>query len=166
MFLHQKSAPTGARKKENPDNRGAAPSLLRILVNLRHTARTFDRFLNIDGQSLSASEITRPKYLKEVTISRGRPYALTDLDVTGLSSSAARRSCFCSAPFLHCAVHPCIPLKYRNGTIISHRRHRGWGRLPSSSITTLSRAGWCQKCTYMVIHAAARPLHPFRAYGC
>ena len=72
----------------------SAPSLLRILVNLRHTARTFYRFLNTDGQSLSASEITRPKYLKEFIIYRGRPYVLKALDVTALSYYAARRRLF------------------------------------------------------------------------
>ena len=79
----------------------AAPSLLIILVNLRHTARAFDMFLTSSVQLSSAAEITCSNYLKEFTISRGRPYALKSLNVTTLSSSAVRRRRFCSTPFLH-----------------------------------------------------------------
>ena len=130
--------------KKNPDTRAPPPpSLLRIIVNLYHTARTFARFLTTSGQSLSAAEITRPNYLKEVNISRGRPYALYGLNVTSLSSSADRRLRFSSTLFLHCAVRPCIPLKDHHDTSMSHRRHRGWGRLPSSSIATVSRTCRC-----------------------
>ena len=49
---------------KKPDIRGAAPFLLRILVNLRHTSRALSKFLTTSGQSLSAAEITRPNYLK------------------------------------------------------------------------------------------------------
>ena len=114
--------------KKNPDTRGAAPSLLRILINLHHTARALARFLTTPDQSSSAAEITRPKYLKEVTISRGRPYALKDLDVTALSSYTASLRHFFSAPFLHCAVHRCVQFISRHVTSMSHRGHRGLGR--------------------------------------
>ena len=90
--------------KKNPDTRGATPSLLKIRVNLCHTTRASDRFLTTAGQSPLATEITRPKYLKEVTISRGHLYALKALDVNAFSSSAARRSLFRSVSFLHYAV--------------------------------------------------------------
>ena len=50
--------------KKNMDTLSAAPSLLRILVNLRHTSRSLARFLTTYGQSFSISDITRPKYLK------------------------------------------------------------------------------------------------------
>ena len=53
--------------------RDLALSLLRILVVLLHTARTFDRFRTAAAQSSSAINITLPSYMKEVTISRGRP---------------------------------------------------------------------------------------------
>ena len=95
---------------KNLDTCGAAPSPLRTLVNLCHTSREFARFLTNPGQSSSAAEIIHPKYLKEVTMSRERPYALKDLDVTALSSSA-RRHCFRSSPFFHFKVHQCIPFK-------------------------------------------------------
>ena len=55
-----------------------------ILVNLRFTAYVFARFLTRTRQSLSAAEITCSKYLKEVTIYRGSPYALKALDVNTL----------------------------------------------------------------------------------
>ena len=40
-----------------------------------------------------------------------------------------------SAPFLHYSVHRCIPFSNLHGTRMSHRGHREWGRLPSSSNT-------------------------------
>ena len=85
----------------NLDTRGEAPSLLIILVSLRHTACALSKFLTNAGQSFSTAEITRPNYLKDVTISRGRPYVLKALEMTALCSSSARRRLFCSAPFLH-----------------------------------------------------------------
>ena len=51
--------------KKSPYTHGAVPSLLRILVNLCHTALAFSRFLTTSVQSLYAAETTRPKYLKE-----------------------------------------------------------------------------------------------------
>ena len=118
--------------KKNLDTRSAASSLLIILVNLRHNACAFARFMTTANQLSSAADITCPKYLKEVTISRGCPYVLKDLDVTTLSSSAAMLCCFRSAPFLHCAVRRFIPLKDHHVISMLHRGHRGWGRLPSS----------------------------------
>ena len=56
-----------------PDNRVSSPSMLNISVILYHTALALDIFLTTAGQSLSATEITRPKCRNEVTISRGRP---------------------------------------------------------------------------------------------
>ena len=56
---------------KNPDTRISALSLLRILVILFHTALARDKFLTIAGQLLSDAKITRPRYQKEVTISRG-----------------------------------------------------------------------------------------------
>ena len=67
--------------KKNPDTRSSAPSLLMILVILSHTALARDKFLTTNGQPLSADDITRPRYYKEVTISRGLPYALNSLYV-------------------------------------------------------------------------------------
>ena len=90
---------------KNQDTRGAIPSLLIILINLCHTARAFARFLNTASQFLSADNITRPNYLKEVNISSVCPYVLKTLDVTGLSSYVSRSHHFRSAPFLHCVVH-------------------------------------------------------------
>ena len=59
--------------KNKPDTRGAAPSLLRMHVILLQTALARDKFFTTSGQSSSTTEITRPRYLKEVTISRGHP---------------------------------------------------------------------------------------------
>ena len=50
-----------------------------ILIILSHTALDRDKFLTTTGQPSSADEITRPRYYKEVTISRGIPYALNAL---------------------------------------------------------------------------------------
>ena len=59
--------------KSNPDTRGSAPYLLKILVVLFHADLSWKKFLNTAGQSFSAGEITRARYQKEFTISRGRP---------------------------------------------------------------------------------------------
>ena len=147
------------------DTCGSAPSLLRILVILFHTTLSQDKFLTTVSQSLSAAEITRPRYWKEVTISRGRPYELNALVVTSLSSSAAKRRHFLFAPRFHCAVHQCFPFSDLHGTRMSHRGHRGWGRFTYSSITTVSLTCRFQKCTLVAVHVNARPLHPSTRQG-
>ena len=59
--------------KKNPDTRVSAPYLLSIIVILFNTALSRDNLLTTAGQLSSADEINRPRYQKEVTISRGRP---------------------------------------------------------------------------------------------
>ena len=145
--------------KKNSDTCGATPSLLRIRIILCHTTRAIARFLTTTVQSSSATEITRPKYLKEVTISRGRPYALKVLDVTALSFSATRRHLFCCATFFHCARRRCILFRARHGTSMSHRGHHGWGRFHFSKITTVSQTCRYQICNPMAVHIAALPLN-------
>ena len=102
--------------KKNTDTRGAAPSLMRILVNLCHTSHALARFMTTAGQSSSADDITCPNYLKEVTIPRGCPYALKALDVTALSASSTRHCLFLYSPFFHCSVRQCIPFRSLHGT--------------------------------------------------
>ena len=126
---------------KNQDTPGAAPSLLRIRISLCHTACALGRFLTTTDQLFSAAETTCPKYLKDVTISRGHTYALKALDVTNLSSSYARRRLFRSAPFLHCAMCRCILFNTHYGTIMSHRGSHWWVRLTFSRITTVYRMG-------------------------
>ena len=58
--------------KKKPDTRGAAPSLLRMRAVLLQAALSQDKLLTTTGQSSSAAKITRPRYLKEFTISKGR----------------------------------------------------------------------------------------------
>ena len=113
---------TTALKKS--DTCDAVPSLLRILVSLRHADRALARFMTTAGHSLSVAEITRPKYLKDFAISRGIPYVMKALDVTALSSSFIRRRLLRSAPFSYCAVCQCIPFRSCHGTNMSHRGHR------------------------------------------
>ena len=59
--------------KKKPDTCSAAPSLLRILDIILQTLLARDKVFTTSGQSLSAAKINRPSYLKEFTISRGRP---------------------------------------------------------------------------------------------
>ena len=47
--------------------------MLSICYILLHNVFTRAKLLTTDGQSFSLDEITRPRYSKEVTISRGRP---------------------------------------------------------------------------------------------
>ena len=46
---------------------------MRVLVILFHTDLTRGKFLNTAEQSSSTGKITRAKYRKEFTISKGRP---------------------------------------------------------------------------------------------
>ena len=57
--------------KKNADTCIFAPSQLRIIIILFHTAIAFEKFLTTAGQLSSIAEITFPRYQKEVTISRG-----------------------------------------------------------------------------------------------
>ena len=59
--------------KKNPDTQGVTLSLLIIGDILLHTVFARSNLLTTSGQSLSVADITHPRYLKEVTISRGRP---------------------------------------------------------------------------------------------
>ena len=59
--------------KNNPDTRGTAPYLLSRHAIVLQTALDRDKLFTAPGQSSSAAEITLPRYLKDVTISRGRP---------------------------------------------------------------------------------------------
>ena len=59
--------------KNKPDTLRAAPSRLRMCIILLQTALAWDKFITNTGQSSSSAESTRPRYLKEFTISRGRP---------------------------------------------------------------------------------------------
>ena len=70
--LHINTACTRALKN-NLDTRGSAPSLLRILVILFHTALEHDKLTTTADQSSSVAYITRPRYQKELSISRGSP---------------------------------------------------------------------------------------------
>ena len=58
---------------KNPYTRSTTPSMISILDILYHTVRTFTIFRTTVGQLSSAANITLPKYLKDITISRGSP---------------------------------------------------------------------------------------------
>ena len=100
--------------KKNRDTYSIAPSLISILDVLCCTVRAFKRFRTTVGQSSSAAHSTLPRYLKDINISRGSPYALNAIEFTYLASSAINSSCFQSAPFLHCAVSLCKPFRDRH----------------------------------------------------
>ena len=59
--------------KNNPHTYDGAPSLLMIHIILFHTTLYRDKLLTTAGHLSSDAEINRPRYLKEFTISRGRP---------------------------------------------------------------------------------------------
>ena len=56
-----------------PDNQGVDPTLLRMRDILLKTVFARAKLLTTYIQSLSVGEINLPRYLKEVTISRGCP---------------------------------------------------------------------------------------------
>ena len=90
---------------------------------------------------------------------------LNALEVTALSSSAVKRRRFRSSPFLHSAVRWCSPFRDRHGSSMLHRGHHGWGRFPSSSITTVYWTCRCQNFIRMAVRVAARTLHPSTGKG-
>ena len=57
--------------------------------------------------------------------------------------------------FLVVFAPPSIYQRAFNGTSMSHRGHRGWGRLPSSRITAVSLTCRCQKCTLIAVRVDA-----------
>ena len=73
VFAPKRSTACITALKKNPETWGVAPSLLSIHDILLHTAFYWAKLLTTAGQSLFVAEITRTRYLKEVTISRGRP---------------------------------------------------------------------------------------------
>ena len=62
--------------KKKPYTRGIAPYLLRIRDILLQTVFTMYKFFTTAVLPSSVADITRPRYLKEVTISRGLPKKL------------------------------------------------------------------------------------------
>ena len=57
--------------KKKPYTRGVAPSLMSIRKILLHIVFARSKFLTTAGHSSSVADIIRPRYLKEVIISRG-----------------------------------------------------------------------------------------------
>ena len=105
--------------KNNPDTHGAAPSLLRMHDILLQTLLARAKFFTTAGQPSSDANIKRPRYLNEVTTSRGRPQTLKSLAVNSLSSSSANRHLFRSTPWAHCAVRQCVLFRDFHGTRMS-----------------------------------------------
>ena len=77
-----------------------------------------------------------------------------------LVSASASRRLLLSSPLEHCAVAGCRPCRARLGTSMSHRAHRGWGKFPSSRITTVSST-----CRIYVL-VATLPGHPATGQLC
>ena len=104
--------------------------------------------------------MTRPKYLKDVTISIGLPWDWKALAPLSLIYSSVNHHLFRSAPLVHWAVVACHPFRAFHGNSMYHQGHRGWGRSPSSSIITVSWTYLCRKCTLITVLVADHPLHP------
>ena len=90
---------------------------------------------------------------------------LNALEFTALSSSTTKWCCFRSAPFLCCALRWFSLFRDRHSTSMLHRGYCGWGRLTSSSITTVSRTCQFQKCIRMSVRVSSHPLHPSNGKG-
>ena len=86
---------------------------------LLHTVFARAKFLTTAGHPSSVADINRPRYLKEVIISREIPEALKALAVNSLSYSNSNRRLFRSTPRVYCAVHLCIPFRDFQGTSMS-----------------------------------------------
>ena len=146
--------------KKNMNTRGLDPSLINILNILCHTIRAFKRFWTTAGQSSYYANITLPRYLKDFTILRGRPYTLNSLEVIDLASSTNNHNCFHSTPFVHWSVQLSEQFGDFHITRISQKGYCGWRRLPSSSITTVYWAFLYQRCNLMAVRVADWSLYP------
>ena len=105
--------------RNNTDTGGVATFPLRMSDILLHTVFARYKLLTTAGQSLSVAKITRPRYFKEVTISRGHPYVLKALAVTSLSSSVMNLRLLLFVPQVHCSMRLCVPFRDFHGTSMS-----------------------------------------------
>ena len=103
-----------------------------------------------------------PRYLNSDTDSMCSPYASKSRSKFSLVSFSASRRLFLYTPFAHCTVPGWRPFSALRGTCMSHLEHRGWGKFPSSSITTVSRTCRCTKCTHIAVLVARAPGTPPR----
>ena len=138
--------------KKKLDTRGASPYLLRMHDILLQTFFSRAKFLTTANQSSSVTEINLSQVFDGGFL-------------TSFSSSANNRRLFRSSPRLHCAVNLCVPFRAFHGTSMSHMGHRGWGRFPSSRITTVFLTCQYQKCTFISVRVYAWTLHLLTGQG-
>ena len=73
VYSQKRSTAWTTTLKKKPVTCGAAHSLTRMRNTLIQNFLAWYKLFTTSGQSSSAVDITHPRYLKEVTISRGRP---------------------------------------------------------------------------------------------
>ena len=143
-----------------PKNFGYAPFLIKILIIRTQMFLDFRRVPVTSGQFVYPAIITLPRYLNDVMVSNGSPYSRKHLSKLSCRSSSTRRLRFLSAPLAHWEVARCLLFRENQGIRMFQWGHRGWGMLPSSKLTTVSRTCWWKKCTCIAVFVDARPGHP------
>ena len=124
--------------KKVPGVCASSPYLSIILNILNHLLIYFCRLASTAGQSFSEVIKMRSKYLKAVTVIIVQPYSLKSLSVHALASSAISLCRFRSTPLEHWVVLVWRIFRASHGTIMSQQGHRGWRRLPSYMMITVS----------------------------
>ena len=117
----------------SPETFGSTRSWIIILVILIQILPAFFRLPATANQFSSPSFSTLPRYLNDVTVSNGSPWAFKALYKISRRSSSTRCMHILSTPLMHWAVERCQPLSACQGTIMLHRGHRGWWGLTSST---------------------------------
>ena len=98
----------------------------------------FCRLMMTSEQESSAMVSRRLRYLKDVTVYRGCPYALNAAAAPAYSYLSVSRHYFLSAPCTHSAVVGWHLFISDHGTSMSQEGQQGWGRLPPPKITIVS----------------------------
>ena len=93
-------------------------------------------------QLLSVDNIMHPKYFNDGTSVSGFPYSNKKLRITYSVYAITNLRRILSVMHWHIAYVRCALLSASCGTNMLHWGHRGWGWLPYSRITMLSRGCW------------------------
>ena len=106
----------------------------------------------------------RPSYLKAITLVSGQPYYLNALSMPALPPYDVSMRRFRSSPLVKWEVLVWRLFKAAHGTNISQQGHRGCGRLPYFSMTTVYYTCRCRDCTCNPVLIANLPLHPLNGH--
>ena len=140
-----------------PEVHALDPSQPKILDNLAYLLRAFFILLTTTRQSYPNLVRTPPRYLKEVTASKGLTYAWKAAAVLAWASSYTRRLNFWSAPLALIAMVRCLLFNTYHGRRISNCGHNGRKQLPYFRTTIFPRTQQCMNWTQRAPYFTTSP---------